>query len=167
MTQVGSLIGLSPEEYKQKAREARQAAATKAQAKPRKPELEAYESDRAYRARIVEEASLYSERPGMIYFIGEMDTRTVKIGFSQDWKGIFRRLNACQTGNPRELHLLAAVENGSMELEHAIHDTYGEYHIRGEWFDLPQHFFRQLERGKLKSFPKVALRQVASVDLLV
>ena len=72
---------------------------------------------------------------GCIYFIGavlkEGQSGAVKIGYSaKDPKG---RLKALQTGHPDKLHMIGWIP-GTMSDEHALHQRFRKYWLRGEWF---------------------------------
>lgn len=72
-----------------------------------------------------------------VYIVSESgDRHSVKIGFT-NYPSISRRLDSLQTGNPTELVILGEITDGSLELERALHDHFREYHLRGEWFDIP------------------------------
>lgn len=66
----------------------------------------------------------------MIYFIQQGTDGPIKIGFAADCE---RRLDALQTGNPHDLHLLA-VMGGDINREKELHQRFAEGNLRGEWF---------------------------------
>jgi hypothetical protein len=69
----------------------------------------------------------------MIYFIteeGNLDY--IKIGFT-DNEDVRLRIATLQTGNPRKLILVKAIE-GTYEHEQALHLLFANDKIRGEWF---------------------------------
>jgi hypothetical protein len=68
---------------------------------------------------------------GWVYFIGSRGTGAVKIGFSRHHPG--SRLRALQTGNSADLYL-AAFFAGDQAKERELHERFGEFHLRGEWF---------------------------------
>ena len=72
----------------------------------------------------------------VIYFISESGTNNIKIGYARD--SIWDRLKQLQTGNPRELRILAYINSGTMKQEKALHKEYMCDKIRdnGEWFKL-------------------------------
>jgi hypothetical protein len=67
----------------------------------------------------------------MIYFI--TDGEYVKIGYSTTREGVDARLAGLQTGNPRPLYLLHAME-GTSEDEKFLHNFFSLYRMTGEWF---------------------------------
>jgi len=71
-------------------------------------------------------------RPGFLYCIGEsaLGGYGVKVGYSVNPEA---RVGELQTGNPRQLHLLAKVR-GTREDERALHAKYIQYNLIGEWF---------------------------------
>lgn len=66
----------------------------------------------------------------MIYFIQSGTDGPIKIGYSQDPTN---RLKQLQTGSPKKLKLLCAVEGG-FELERRLHDSLCQYHLNNEWY---------------------------------
>ena len=62
-----------------------------------------------------------------IYFIGSLESGTVKIGKSNNPE---KRLAELQTGNPHKLVLYGVIENVSQELENRLHQILD--HIRIE-----------------------------------
>lgn len=67
-----------------------------------------------------------------VYFIADQAKGTVKIGHAAD---VAARLVALQVGNAHHL-TIAAVVPGDARYESALHSTFRENHIRGEWFRL-------------------------------
>lgn len=65
-----------------------------------------------------------------VYFIQDEGV-DIKIGFSE--RDPMARLSAMQTGNPRELRLLAFMD-GSRSTEAMLHEKFSEFRVRGEWF---------------------------------
>lgn len=65
-----------------------------------------------------------------VYFIRNPETRSVKIGWSEDPES---RLRTLQTANEVEL-ILEAVLPGSESTERSLQDRWSDYHIRGEWY---------------------------------
>lgn len=63
-----------------------------------------------------------------VYAVQETGSIYLKIGESDDIKS---RLKELQTGNPRQLVVLAVLPEGN---EKECHSRYGEYRVRGEWF---------------------------------
>lgn len=68
-----------------------------------------------------------------VYFIKDMSTNYIKVGYSAD---AHKRLRALQTGNPSTLSLVAQIENGTMDIEREIHNGLDAHRIRGEWFSI-------------------------------
>lgn len=75
----------------------------------------------------------------MIYFVRCQSTGRVKIGFSEKpWL----RFVKIQADCPTEL-VMAAIIDGDMGDEGALHAAYAQYNVRGEWF---------AEVGELRDF---------------
>ena len=68
-----------------------------------------------------------------VYAIYAPEIRAVKIGYSETWEGIDKRLACCQTGCPAHLSILARL-NGELKDEAFVHNQLLPLHIRGEWF---------------------------------
>ncbi len=69
------------------------------------------------------------------YVVGAADLSGAwKIGRADNPKN---RLIGIQVGNPIELKLIA-VRLDSPKLEKQLHNYFSEYHVRGEWFNLPE-----------------------------
>jgi len=68
---------------------------------------------------------------GEIYIITEGDDGPVKIGFTRNAS---QRLEALQTGNSKKLSLIAKIP-GTQRDEILLQKIFGEYRIRGEWFE--------------------------------
>lgn len=69
---------------------------------------------------------------GWVYFIGTGEAEEpVKIGFSGADPS--RRVPALQTGNHRQLRVLAKLP-GSLDVEGALHIAFAQHHVHGEWF---------------------------------
>ncbi|PWK84486.1 T5orf172 domain-containing protein [Lentzea atacamensis] len=68
---------------------------------------------------------------GFVYVIGQVGTKRVKIGYTQD---LARRLKALQTSNPYKLEVLWQTA-GDMRLEEKLHRRFAKRRIQGEWFD--------------------------------
>lgn len=69
----------------------------------------------------------------MIYFIQAVDEPEgpVKIGFTD--RAVGKRLAALQTGNPRELRVVA-LTNGDRDTETYLHRRFAASRMCGEWF---------------------------------
>jgi len=75
-----------------------------------------------------------TQRSGYIYFIQCHDFVKVGLGINPDC-----RLAQMQVGNPYELKLLRYFKVDSMaEAESRIHQFWLNYHVRGEWFRVPE-----------------------------
>jgi len=76
----------------------------------------------------------------MIYFIQAVESKRIKIGFtngdsySARKNAAKQRLNALQVGSPEELTLLFTIE-GSQSEEGALHKRFSTHRVRGEWFE--------------------------------
>lgn len=66
----------------------------------------------------------------MIYFILDKANDYVKIGYSHDPS---KRLKQLQTGNSTSLEMLVVIP-GMITEERALHETFREYRVRGEWY---------------------------------
>jgi hypothetical protein len=66
----------------------------------------------------------------MIYFIKNVVTNAVKIGYSKSPK---KRLGGLQSATPDKLVLLGNVQGG-LEHEARFHELFVQYHLQGEWF---------------------------------
>jgi|13_taG_2_1085334.scaffolds.fasta_scaffold121632_2 hypothetical protein len=63
-----------------------------------------------------------------VYFI--TDGEYIKIGKAKDPQ---ERLNGLQTGNPKNLFIIATI-NGDEAVEYQMHHRFKQWHHRGEWF---------------------------------
>ncbi|GAA2330206.1 hypothetical protein Scani_34250 [Streptomyces caniferus] len=68
---------------------------------------------------------------GLVYVVGSVADRRVKIGTSANPHG---RLAELQSGNPNPLQILATVDGGHL-LEGLLHDLLARFRSSGEWFD--------------------------------
>lgn len=68
----------------------------------------------------------------MIYVVSQGESAIVKIGRGGNPK---KRVAELQTGSPAPLLLLWTCD-GDEKLESHLHAVFGEYRVRGEWFDL-------------------------------
>lgn len=66
----------------------------------------------------------------MIYFIENIETKHIKIGFTTNVK---ERLGQLQTSSPHELRVLSICE-GDDKYEKELHGKFNEFRVRGEWF---------------------------------
>lgn len=73
------------------------------------------------------------EAPYFVYLLS--DGEYVKIGYSKNPK---KRRKAVQSGNPRQIKLVAKKEvagrNRALAIEQSLHKQYGKYRKVGEWF---------------------------------
>lgn len=68
---------------------------------------------------------------GQSLYILQDETGAVKVGRSVD---VESRLSSMQSGNPRDIHLVATFPVAELEAE--IHEKLDDFNINGEWFDL-------------------------------
>jgi hypothetical protein len=68
---------------------------------------------------------------GIVYFIQDDATTSVKIGFCL--KKPEKRLAALKTGNANPLHLVGHVPGSELH-EKWLHQRFSQFHIQGEWF---------------------------------
>ncbi len=75
-------------------------------------------------------------------YIMECDGK-YKIGTTNDVK---KRLGQLQTGNPHKITISFDVEIGFIagQLEIHLHKLFEEFHVNGEWFDLPHNVWDML-----------------------
>nr|WP_044200987.1 GIY-YIG nuclease family protein [Oscillochloris trichoides] len=87
---------------------------------------------------------------GYIYIIKEINEDYYKIGLTKDEP--MKRLKQLQTGNVRTLKLVAYfyVKN-TRKVESFLHAFLGVYHVRGEWFSIPEYEVSNLIRFIEKS----------------
>jgi hypothetical protein len=72
---------------------------------------------------------------GFIYFLQSSKSGYIKIGYSADVRSRFLNL---QRSNPEELVLLGVME-GSLADEKLLHEVFGPWRWRGEWYrDCPE-----------------------------
>jgi ribosome-binding protein aMBF1 (putative translation factor) len=67
----------------------------------------------------------------MIYFIENIETKHIKIGFTTNVK---HRLGQLQTSSPHELRVLSVCE-GDDKYEKELHSRFNESRLKGEWFN--------------------------------
>lgn len=70
----------------------------------------------------------------MIYIARAEGLNALKVGFTQCAWGLFKRINSLQTACPVPLRVVAAITEGTMAQEKALHDLMTEWRMRGEWF---------------------------------
>lgn len=85
--------------------------------------------------RVINLSVEYAELPGYVYFIFNLDSNAIKVGFTQD---VRKRLAALQTSSPAQLELLGAIKTQSAttakQLEKDLHQQFAQWHLSGEWF---------------------------------
>lgn len=74
-----------------------------------------------------------SDRLGTIYFIGNVNSGPVKIGFTSS-EDPSLRLRSLQTASPTELSILGYT-NGTFDIEKRIHAFLHIHRLKGEWFE--------------------------------
>lgn len=94
--------------------------------------------------------------PDMCYLVGiKGDDKFVKIGHSRDPEA---RLADYQSGNPRELYLIATLDGGEVK-ERELHQKFMMYHTDecvGEWFVKSPAIMNEFSSGRIKNAqPKV------------
>ena len=68
-----------------------------------------------------------------VYFIREVGTHFVKIGYTEN---LDNRLSALRTGSASELQIEFTAE-GNYKTERELHEALAQRRVRGEWFSLP------------------------------
>ena len=56
-----------------------------------------------------------------------------KVGYTGGTVAI--RIQGLQTGNPRQIMVVAELANATEETEDALHAALNDWNVRGEWFD--------------------------------
>lgn len=74
------------------------------------------------------------DKQGLVYFIKNLETQNIKIGFTKDLEA---RLSCLQVGNDCELKVIHTIE-GEEVLEKEYHQKFADYHVRGEWFKITE-----------------------------
>jgi hypothetical protein len=65
-----------------------------------------------------------------------------KIGITKD---VAKRMRELQTGNPiQHLFVCSSFFNDAPKIEKLLHETFAEYQIQGEWFELPSSKLEEL-----------------------
>lgn len=71
-----------------------------------------------------------------VYVIHALETTRYKIGRAEDPE---KRLKELQTGSPFPLRVINVIDTcWDKRAERDLHNTFGEYRVCGEWFDLPE-----------------------------
>ena len=124
----------------------------------------ANEYAKTYRESLIQKKLTRKNRPqstqyngqGILYIIGTTPDNPIKIGITTG-NSIKDRLYGLQTSHWLELKILLQcniVENlRGVEME--LHNTYKQYNIRGEWFDIPQGELKRLISKLRKKFKNV------------
>lgn len=86
------------------------------------------------------------EDNGVVYFLLNIDSHTVKIGWSRDH---FARLGTLERSSGSDTHVLGVIKASSQKKESEFHRNFSQYRIKGEWFKVEEH----LERFLYKKFP--------------
>ncbi|QIG75025.1 hypothetical protein EVC14_027 [Rhizobium phage RHph_I3_18] len=68
---------------------------------------------------------------GFVYFLGNAESSTVKIGFTRSLR---KRVSVLQTGNHSQLEVFACIR-AHPHIERAIHSALSRFKIRNEWYD--------------------------------
>jgi hypothetical protein len=71
----------------------------------------------------------------MVYIVRHGVDEFFKVGHTS--RSISSRIAELQAGTPHEITLCARLD-GDKDIETAIHASLAEYHIRGEWFEVPE-----------------------------
>lgn len=80
---------------------------------------------------------------GILYIIKELQTNYYKVGITKHTPK--KRLRDLQTGNPRLLKVVAWFNVDDMrKVESFLHQVLGAYHVRNEWFNLPEYEVKNL-----------------------
>ena len=89
-----------------------------------------------------------NRHPCYVYFVTD-GTDAIKIGVA---KNLTNRLAGIQTGNPRKVSVLYAIEciseGHAHRLETLLHDAYAQYRLQGEWFLIND----RLQHGELREW---------------
>lgn len=99
---------------------------------PKRKKRERTEEVKAALAILRDERAKRKDDPGSVYCIAAKgDPYAVKVGFSTDANA---RPGELQIGNPRELRLLATIEDCTKADEERLHAKHIDANILGEWF---------------------------------
>lgn len=74
----------------------------------------------------------WSKHKSQVYFLRQIGTDRIKIGYSCNMNG---RISALNTSMPEKLELLATV-SGARDAEARLHKRFARYRIKGEWYRL-------------------------------
>ena len=81
--------------------------------------------------------NIHGDHTGLVYFIGNIKERIVKIGITTT--SLKQRLREISTGNPYPLTVLGCIPcygEHPREAEKKLHKAFSKYGKNGEWFDL-------------------------------
>lgn len=76
-------------------------------------------------------ASDIADPSGFVYFLGNMEASTVKVGFTRSLR---KRVGVLQTGNHNRLEVFVCIR-ARPHIERAIHSALSPFKIRNEWYD--------------------------------
>lgn len=88
--------------------------------------------DTSLKYEFYKKKAVLSDDTGLIYLIGNLESKYVKIGFSKNPK---ERIKELQTGCPFKLSVIATFQ-GNLFTEKALHLKYNKYNSYGEWFKI-------------------------------
>jgi hypothetical protein len=106
--------------------------------------------------------SIPEAKQAFIYFIRAGLHGPIKIGVSTD---VHERLATLQTGNHETLYLACVLPCGGPSHERALHKTFAEHHIQGEWFR-PAPEILQIIETWAPAFRAAARKQDAEIHRL-
>lgn len=86
-----------------------------------------------------------AHKNGDVYFIQGISGGPIKIGKSVN---VYSRLAALQTGHHEEFKILAIIKDGGFVLEKNLHNKFGKYNVRGEWFEPVPELLEYIEQNK-------------------
>lgn len=106
----------------------------------------------------------------MIYFIdvhpetiGWEGKPVTKVGIS---KNVDKRMQELAIGNPIDMELVAKIESENCEnVEKVIHSLISKYHVRGEWYKLPNEIVGWAEKST--RIDKAEEKRLETLELLV
>lgn len=103
-----------------------------------------------------------------VYFIADESGR-VKIGMSDN---AHKRLEDLQTANADELTIVREIPcdnmGEAMILEDNLHSIFGDYHVRGEWYDQDavEAWLADNQKRVTQRIPCLTCHQLSTIDLL-
>ena len=87
-----------------------------------------------------------------IYFIRAGESDMVKIGFTEPWVGVDRRIASLQSGHYEALSVLR-IFDGSRRTERWLHLHYADRRVRGEWFRFCEEMLTVIP-GEIHTLPR-------------